>query len=68
VTPVLIDHGTRSQLIARLVERSEPDYSAMSDGELLAIRSQTERANAHKPLQRWLFSEISRRRELRPNP
>jgi hypothetical protein len=65
VTSVLTDVTTKSQIIAKMAERAEPDYSKMSDGELLAIRSQTERAKSYQPVQRWQFGDISRRRDLK---
>jgi hypothetical protein len=65
ITQVMTDAMTKTHLIARMVERTEPDYSKMSDGDLLAVRNQTERAGQYQPIQRWLFSEISRRRDLK---
>jgi hypothetical protein len=65
ITQVMTDAASKTQVIARVAERAEPDYSKMSDGDLLAIRAQTERAQSYQPVQRWQFADISRRRDLK---
>jgi hypothetical protein len=64
VSNILTDHQTRTPLIARMVERTEPDVATMSESEYLAMRSQTERTTQFKPIQRWQYPEISKRRQL----
>jgi hypothetical protein len=64
VSSILTDAATKTPLIARMAERAEPDYSKMSESDLLSMRSQAERINQYKPIQRWLYAEISKRRDL----
>jgi hypothetical protein len=68
VSQVLTDSASRTHFILYMAERAEPDYSTMSDGDLLQMRSQTERARMFQPVQRWQYQDISRRRDLRVNP
>jgi hypothetical protein len=68
VSQVLTDAATRTHYIVRLVERSEPDYKTVPEGELLAIRSQTERGRMFQPIQRWQYQDIMRRRDLKVQP
>jgi hypothetical protein len=67
ITQVMTDANSRTHFIVRLTEKSEPDYSKMSDGDLLAIKAQTERARAYQPIQRFQYADISRRRDLKIN-
>jgi hypothetical protein len=67
ITQVMTDASTRTHFIVRIAEKTEPDYAKMSDGDLLAVKAQTERARAYQPIQRFQYADISRRRQLAIN-
>ena len=67
VSSVLTDQATKCHFIVRVAEKAEPDYSKMSDGELLQMKAQLERARSYQPVQRWQYADISRRRDLKVN-
>jgi hypothetical protein len=67
ISSVLTDQGSRCHFIVRVSEKSEPDYQKMTDGELLQMRAQLERARSYQPVQRWQYADISRRRDLKIN-
>ena len=64
ITQVLSDAVTKAHFVARIAEKSEPDYTKMSDSEILAFRSTIERNKSFQAIYRWTYYEISKRRNL----
>ena len=64
VTAPMVDPAGKSLFIARLIERIEPNFSTMSDSDLVYFRTIAERTAHYQSNYRWYYYEISKRRNL----
>ncbi len=64
ISTVLSDAVTKSHFVVRVVEKAEPDFTKMTDSEILSFRSSIERNKSFQAVYRWTYYEISRRCNL----